>query len=217
MPSDCLQGLSILVVEDMPSIRSLVCRLLNTCGCENVSMAADIASAWEALNADVYDIVLLDHDLRCRRTGIDLIHMVRASDACINQDVPIILLTASNEMLIVTDAVRAGCDGYLVKPVPPGRHGRTDYCCTRYPCACRKECRRRRLAGQSAPGPGLLIFHWLCVGTSYANARPAGAGRALMARAPQGYCPKVRRPPSRRLWLPYSTGRPARSASSADW
>lgn len=119
MPSDCLQGLSILVVEDMPSIRSLVCRLLNTCGCENVSMAADIASAWEALNADVYDIVLLDHDLRCRRTGIDLIHMVRASDACINQDVPIILLTASNEMLIVTDAVRAGCDGYLVKPVPP--------------------------------------------------------------------------------------------------
>lgn len=75
-PGD-LAGRQVLVVDDEPSIRRLVKRILEQGGA-NVSTAGDLASARMALAASCYDAVLLDRTLGPER-GIDLVSHVRAT------------------------------------------------------------------------------------------------------------------------------------------
>jgi two-component system chemotaxis response regulator CheY len=52
-----------------------------------------------------------------KRTGIELLHMVRASDD--HKHLPFLLLTASTEKDRVSAAIKAGVSDYLSKPFQP--------------------------------------------------------------------------------------------------
>ncbi|WP_291844912.1 response regulator [Maricaulis sp.] len=122
MPNEPLAGLSILVVEDVTSIRSLVVKLLNRLGCKDVLEAADGETAWHHLCKRQLDAVLLDYELQSD-DGVSIAWRIRGETDLFNKDVPIILLTAHDEMRIVDAAQKAGVDDYLVKPVMPDRLG----------------------------------------------------------------------------------------------
>lgn len=122
MSNEPLAGLGILVVEDVPSIRNLVVKLLERLGCEDVAEAADGETAWRHLKNRKFDAVLLDYELQSD-DGVSIAWRVRGDDELINQHVPIILLTSHDEVQIVEAAGKAGVDAYLVKPVMPDRLG----------------------------------------------------------------------------------------------
>jgi len=118
MSKEPLAGLTILVVEDVDSIRNLIVKLLERLGCEDVRAAADGETAWHHLRKCEFDAVLLDYELQSD-DGVSIAWRVRASEGLANKDVPIILLTAHDEVSIVEAAHKADIDGYLVKPVMP--------------------------------------------------------------------------------------------------
>ena len=118
-----LKGLRILVVEDLKSIRDLVSRLLGGLGCDDVHQAEDLASARTKLDQFGFDAVLLDYDL-AGENGLSLLAELRQNTWHFNRLVPVILLTGHKEPELVDDAMAAGANGYLVKPVMPDLLGR---------------------------------------------------------------------------------------------
>lgn len=118
-----LNGLKILVVEDVDAIRSLVARLLKSLKCSEIYEASEIDDAWEILLQQDLDCVLLDYELK-GFNGLSLAKRIRKLEGAMNQDVPIIVLTGHAEAHVVQNAVKAGTDAYLVKPVMPDRLGK---------------------------------------------------------------------------------------------
>lgn len=122
MPAAVLNGLRILVVEDVDSIRSLVVRIVESLGAAAVNQAMGIETALAELDAAPFDAVLLDYELN-GRDGLVVVKKLREDSGHINHETPVILLTGHAEAHIVQDAMMAGADDYLVKPVMPEKLG----------------------------------------------------------------------------------------------
>lgn len=100
---------SLMIVEDDPTVRSVVVTYLRTHGF-TVTWHADGVSAREALRASVPDLVILDRMLP-GINGDDLCREVRESS-----QVPIIMLTALGAVDDRIDGLEHGADDYLTKP-----------------------------------------------------------------------------------------------------
>lgn len=105
----------ILVVDDMMTMRKLVVKALKEIGFSDFIEASDGAKAWEALtNSEVpVGIIISDWNMP-NSTGIDLLKRVRAESRF--KELPFILVTAESDAAQVTEAVKAGVTGYIVKP-----------------------------------------------------------------------------------------------------
>src|SRR5205807_5302774 len=102
----------VLVVEDEPNIRELVCLHLGLEGhsCEGVG---DGREALSRIEADRYDLLVLDVMI----PGIDGLSLCRAvRNGRANQDVPILMLTARREESDKVVGLESGADDYLTKP-----------------------------------------------------------------------------------------------------
>src|SRR5688500_1071400 len=102
----------VLVVEDEPNIRELVCLHLRhegyVCDAE-----ADGTVALERAAAEQYDLLVLDVML----PGLDGLSLCRAiRNGRLNQDVPILMLTARREESDKVVGLESGADDYLTKP-----------------------------------------------------------------------------------------------------
>jgi FixJ family two-component response regulator len=101
---------TVAVVDDDASLRRSVGRLLNAYGFEAVEYAS--AEAFIGRDPDrLIDCLVLDIDLE-GMSGIDL--QLRVKEAGLT--LPIIFITALEDMLLQTEAERAGCIAYLRKP-----------------------------------------------------------------------------------------------------
>ena len=102
----------ILVAEDNEVNFELVRDLLEGGG-HRVDWARDGVQALAALEADHFDLLLLDLNLP-RLSGIDLLRRLRAED--VTRELRVIVLTA-DAMVGTREAVlTAGADNYLTKP-----------------------------------------------------------------------------------------------------
>jgi DNA-binding response OmpR family regulator len=102
----------VLVVEDEPNIRELVCLHLRHEGyvCDGVG---DGQSALDRAVAEPYDLMVLDVML----PGIDGLSLCRAiRNGRLNHDVPILILTARREEADKVVGLESGADDYLTKP-----------------------------------------------------------------------------------------------------
>jgi two-component system OmpR family response regulator/two-component system alkaline phosphatase synthesis response regulator PhoP len=102
----------VLVVEDEPNIRELVCLHLHhegyACDAE-----ADGSRALERAQAEPYDLMVLDVML----PGLDGLSLCRAiRNGPLNADVPILMLTARREEADKVVGLESGADDYLTKP-----------------------------------------------------------------------------------------------------
>lgn len=101
----------ILVVEDDKDLNRAVCSYLNmnrynTTGCTNVKQAYD------AMYNNKYDLVISDIMLP-EVSGIEFVRNVRS----VNKDIPIIFMTARDDMYSKQMSFNAGIDDYMVKPI----------------------------------------------------------------------------------------------------
>jgi len=100
----------ILLVEDDVNLGDVLRDYLELQEYE-VTRAMDGAEGLEIFNSQVFDLLILDVMLP-RKDGFTLAGEIRR----INQDVPIIFLTARGQMEDRVTGFKAGCDDYISKP-----------------------------------------------------------------------------------------------------
>ncbi|WP_144029074.1 response regulator transcription factor [Paenibacillus rigui] len=102
--------MNILIIEDDPSIQMLLKLSLEVEGFKPV-IAGSVAAGMEALNKRTTDLILLDLMLP-DRSGLELLQTLQQQYATI----PVIVLTAKNEMNDKILGFQLGADDYLTKP-----------------------------------------------------------------------------------------------------
>src|SRR5262249_49438110 len=81
----------VLVVDDDPVVRRVLCSMLRTAGYDAVP-AADGQEAWDTLSQDAFDIVVTDRSMP-GMGGIALLRAIRQSPA--HATLPVVMLTGS--------------------------------------------------------------------------------------------------------------------------
>lgn len=101
----------ILVLEDDQDLNRTVCTFLNQAGYQATG-CLDAPSAYEALYAQVFDLIVSDIMLP-GDDGFSFVRNVRA----LNQNIPILFMTARDDMAAKQRGFRMGIDDYMVKPI----------------------------------------------------------------------------------------------------
>lgn len=104
------QKAKILLVEDDHNLSSVLLDYLELLG-HKVTLAADGEQGLEFFQEDIFDLCILDIMLP-RKDGLTLAADIRN----INQQSPIIFLTALGQSENRIDGFKAGCDDYIAKP-----------------------------------------------------------------------------------------------------
>src|SRR5947208_1834578 len=102
----------VLLADDSSTMRTIIRRALESLGVTGTIEAADGLQAIEMFKAsNGFDLVLTDWNMP-GKTGMELIHEIRALDA----NVPIVMITTEAEKMRVLEAIQAGVSDYLIKP-----------------------------------------------------------------------------------------------------
>jgi len=109
---------SILIVDDMTAIRTLVRTQLQTFELANSCEAEDGAQAWHLLEEryrkqSPLDIIICDWNMP-KMSGLELLKRVRGDERF--SKIPFIMLTAQNETEEVMAAIELGVSEYIIKP-----------------------------------------------------------------------------------------------------
>ena len=113
-PDSRRRRLNILVAEDIEANRTVIGAMLQSLGHE-ADMVDDGAQAIAAALDREYDVILMDIQMP-RMNGLDAIRAIRNHGGRLAQ-VPIFAVTALAQESDREDAMNAGAEGYLTKPV----------------------------------------------------------------------------------------------------
>jgi adenylate cyclase len=106
---------TILVVDDNESNRDLLARRLSRDG-HRVELAADGAEALRAVGERTFDLVLLDL-MMPDISGYEVLTRLKADER--TRELPVIMISALNEMDSIVRCIEAGAVDYLPKPFEP--------------------------------------------------------------------------------------------------
>ncbi len=111
-----MQDLSVLIVDDMRSMRSIVKQVLTDMGFKNLQEAGDGSEALSVLRAKNVDLVICDVEMP-KMSGIELLDEVE-KDEELNQ-IPFIMLTALNNRDKVIEILEHKVTDFVLKPINP--------------------------------------------------------------------------------------------------
>jgi len=103
----------ILIVDDLPMMRSLMRDQLRRIGFKHVVEAECGQSAIRRMEHRKFDLVIADWNMP-EMDGLELLKVIRAADDW--KDTPFVMVTAEAKRAKVIEAVEAGVDNYIVKP-----------------------------------------------------------------------------------------------------
>jgi adenylate cyclase len=109
------QSSRILVVDDNASNRDVLERRLAREG-HHVTTAADGASALALVGAETFDLILLDL-IMPEMSGFEVLRRLKATEH--TGDIPVIVISALDELDSVVRCIEAGAEDYLTKPFNP--------------------------------------------------------------------------------------------------
>jgi sigma-B regulation protein RsbU (phosphoserine phosphatase) len=109
-------GARVLVVDDIAENRDLLVRRLARLGIPNVTQAADGAEALDLIRAERFDLVLLDIMMPVM-TGFDVLEAMGREGLI--EGLPVIVVSALDEMEATVRAISLGADDFLQKPINP--------------------------------------------------------------------------------------------------
>lgn len=104
---------TILVVDDMEANRAVLARRLEKFGYNVVCVDSGVA-AMAHVAQSIPDIILLDY-MMPQMSGIEVLHELRSDLA--TREVPVIMVTARAESEATIEALEAGADDYVTKPI----------------------------------------------------------------------------------------------------
>ena len=108
-----LTGSKVLIADDNEQNRELLDAYLADEGYE-IFMATDGQETMDVVEASDPDSILLDI-MMPRMSGYEVCEQLKSNPA--RQGIPVLMVTALNEMGDIEKAVKAGCDDFLTKPV----------------------------------------------------------------------------------------------------
>ena len=103
----------VLIVDDNAQNLELLVAYLDTLQCK-VSTAADGLETLEKIRRDPPDLILLDI-MMPRMSGFEVCRKLKSDPA--TRDIPIIMVTALNELGDIERGVESGTDDFISKPV----------------------------------------------------------------------------------------------------
>lgn len=101
----------ILVVEDDPKLNQLVCTYLGDCGFE-VKGCPGANAAYDELYGSLYDLIISDI-MMPQVDGFEFARTVRQ----VNKHIPILFMSARDDLPAKQKGFRLGIDDYMVKPI----------------------------------------------------------------------------------------------------
>ena len=101
----------ILVVDDDKKLNQAICTYLNDCGFEAKGMT-DAASAYDALYGSLFDLIISD----IMMPGIDGFAFAE-SVRSVNRHIPILFISARDDLPAKQKGFTLGIDDYMVKPI----------------------------------------------------------------------------------------------------
>ena len=107
------KGMSILVVDDFPTMRRIVRSLLKELGFTNVEEAEDGQEALGKLKGGDFEFVVSDWNMP-NLDGLEMLKQIRADEAM--KALPVLMVTAEAKKENIVAAAQAGASGYVVKP-----------------------------------------------------------------------------------------------------
>lgn len=107
--------LSFLIIEDNKLLIELIVSVLEGIGAKSISVAMNGEQGYEVFNNEYNDIIIADWDME-PMDGITFTKKIRTDASCVNNVVPIILLTGYAEKARIATARDAGVTEYVIKP-----------------------------------------------------------------------------------------------------
>lgn len=112
-----VRDLSILIVDDMKSMRLTIRKMLKDLKIgSKLRFAENGKEGMEVLRGDHFDLAMIDWNMPVMN-GIEMLEDIR-NDAEL-RDLPVIMITAEAEREIVAQVAEIEIDGYLLKPLTP--------------------------------------------------------------------------------------------------
>ncbi len=110
-----VQSSSVLVVDDNEVNRDMLCALLEADG-HKAAVAENGKLGLEALNGNSYDLVLLDV-MMPEMNGYQVLEQMKSTPRL--RDIPVVVLSALDEIGSVVRCIELGAEDYLPKPFDP--------------------------------------------------------------------------------------------------
>lgn len=111
-----VKQLKILIVEDNVHFRTLVRTILEALGVQNIEEARDGSEAMDVLKSFDADMAILDWKMD-GVDGVECIRSIRTGNDSPNKFLPIILCSGYTEASLKRDALNAGANAFLAKPI----------------------------------------------------------------------------------------------------
>lgn len=111
-----LESISALILDDNVNMRGVLRTILLGFGMRRIEEAAEVPHALALLASGDIDLAFVDFKLG-GASGIDFCRQVRMAPGSTHTFLPIVMVTAYSERRRVMDALNAGADEFLVKPV----------------------------------------------------------------------------------------------------
>ena len=109
-----LSHLKVLIVDDVPFVRSFVSRVLGAMGITLIEEAANGADALVKLSESVPDLVVLDIMMK-PVNGLQFLKTVRTGLGGVSYDLPVVVLSGATDTPVIGTAMALDCDAFVTK------------------------------------------------------------------------------------------------------
>ncbi len=106
----------LLVIEDDSSTKMILKGTLRKYGYLQVEECSDGSEALKKIQENEYDLILCDWQIPTM-TGLQLLKKIKKEDK--TKDIPFVMITGESEKESIVSAMKAGVNGYIVKPFAP--------------------------------------------------------------------------------------------------
>ena len=108
--------LRVLVIDDMPAVRSVLRKMLGEIGFKEIFEASDGLAGLETLSRAAPDLIICDIEMK-PMNGFKFMEALQARGYVGPNRIPALFVTSHGDRETVLKARGAGVDGFLIKPV----------------------------------------------------------------------------------------------------
>jgi two-component system, chemotaxis family, chemotaxis protein CheY len=106
--------MKILLVEDSSTMRLMLVKILRELGYSDINAVSTAEEAIPIAFNNPWDVILTDWNLP-KMSGYDLVKYLKTTPE--TQKIPIIMITTIHDRVAILKALKAGVQGYILKPV----------------------------------------------------------------------------------------------------
>jgi two-component system chemotaxis response regulator CheY len=109
----CFERLRVLLVDDYPSMRRIMAKILNLIGVRSIAEAGSGPEAIEKVKAEPFDLIITDWNMP-NMSGLELVRALKSRKELQNLQVIVASSTITQQMVVL--GKQAGVSEYLAKP-----------------------------------------------------------------------------------------------------